>query len=161
MTSGLLSLFYYLTTLLLSLVLMSLPLTSTWQWINPEWPLLVLVYWAIRNPAKNYVFSGFLLGLYIDILWHDFLGVNAFLYAFFMFALNFFFTNIFRKRFFEQVKVIFYMLSFKLITLSLWLYYINQVPFQWPSIVHIFTSLLIWPWLVLLLNIFTYNNNDR
>lgn len=49
---------------------------SLTQW-RPEWMGLVIVYWVLRAPGTFGVFTAWCLGLLVDVLRADILGMNA------------------------------------------------------------------------------------
>jgi rod shape-determining protein MreD len=54
-----------------------IPLPDWLVWARPEWPALVLIYWVIALPHRVSLFTGLLLGIYIDVLEGAVLGQNA------------------------------------------------------------------------------------
>lgn len=64
-------------SLLLALVLMIIPIPQQWQWLRPEWLSLMLIYWAMREPYKVGVLTGFSFGLAMDIMGEVLLGQYA------------------------------------------------------------------------------------
>lgn len=64
-------------TFVLGLIISVLPLPPAWQLWKPEWATLVLIYWCMMLPHRVGVFSGWLLGLFEDILLGAILGQYA------------------------------------------------------------------------------------
>lgn len=58
-------------------ILSQMPVPHFLEWWRPEWVLMVLVYWVIALPERVGVFSGFCVGLILDILRDTPLGLNA------------------------------------------------------------------------------------
>ena len=48
---------------------------------NPDWIVLVLIYWSIALPERFGVFSAFWIGLFTDVLTGHLLGQYALIYA--------------------------------------------------------------------------------
>jgi rod shape-determining protein MreD len=57
-----------LISLLVALLLATLPLDRSLAWWRPEWPLLVLVYWAIALPHRVGLLTALLTGLLLDVV---------------------------------------------------------------------------------------------
>ncbi|WP_347989810.1 rod shape-determining protein MreD [Methylomonas sp. AM2-LC] len=75
------ALFYYLLTIAIAMVLriMSLsPLLDVW---NPDWIMLVLIYWAMAVPERFGVFAAWGIGLLTDVLTGRLLGQYGLIYA--------------------------------------------------------------------------------
>jgi len=57
-----------LLSLLVALLLATLPLDRPLAWWRPEWPLLVLVYWAIALPHRVGLLTALATGLLLDVV---------------------------------------------------------------------------------------------
>jgi len=64
-------------TLLLAFMLSALPLPETIQWFWPEWTLLVFLYWVIALPHRFGLGWALIVGLMMDLLQGNYLGVNG------------------------------------------------------------------------------------
>ena len=64
-------------SLFVALVLAVVPLPDWLDWLRPHFPLLVLVYWCAALPARYGTWTGLLLGLVLDVLRGQPLGLNA------------------------------------------------------------------------------------
>ncbi len=53
------------------------PLPSIFDWLRPDWLALVLIYWCIALPHRVGIFSGFALGLCMDVIRGGLLGQYA------------------------------------------------------------------------------------
>lgn len=65
------------STFLLALLLSAMPLPDKLLWLQPEWVFMVLIYWCIAVPHRVGVFTGFIVGLCMDLLEGALLGQNA------------------------------------------------------------------------------------
>lgn len=54
--------------------------------INPDWVLLILIYWTLAIPEKLGVFNAWVIGLLIDVLTGRLLGQHALAYALICYA---------------------------------------------------------------------------
>ncbi|MCK4842511.1 MAG: rod shape-determining protein MreD [Methylococcales bacterium] len=71
----------YLASLVLAMGLSILPLPVFLKVVNPDWVLLVLIYWVLRMPEKVGVFNAWLVGLLVDVLTGRLFGIHALAYA--------------------------------------------------------------------------------
>lgn len=62
---------------LVALMLSALPLPEDLQWWRPEWVLLVLLYWIVALPARVGLGTAWVLGILLDVLRGNLLGLNA------------------------------------------------------------------------------------
>lgn len=49
--------------------------------INPDWVLLVLIYWTLANPERIGIFNAWFIGLLVDALTGRMLGMHALTYS--------------------------------------------------------------------------------
>ena len=68
-------------TLLLALLLAVMPLPAEVKLFRPDWPLLVLFYWALALPFRVSIGTAFVVGFLLDVLVGTVLGVNALAYS--------------------------------------------------------------------------------
>jgi rod shape-determining protein MreD len=68
-------------TLVLAMGLRVAPFPHFLAVINPDWILLVLIYWTLRLPYQTGVFTAWLVGLLTDVLMGRALGEYALIYA--------------------------------------------------------------------------------
>lgn len=64
-------------SLLAALTLAIVPLPGGLPPVRPEWPALVLIYWAMAFPQRVGVLTAFATGLLLDVLLGQLLGQNA------------------------------------------------------------------------------------
>lgn len=64
-------------TFLAALTLSTLPMPESLEWGRPEWVALTLIYWAVALPHRVGIWTGWILGLLVDILLGSLLGVHA------------------------------------------------------------------------------------
>lgn len=66
-----------LVTFMMALLLYMFPLTYKFKWLMPNWIVLVLVYWIIFTPEDIDLGFIFALGVLIDLLLGNFLGITS------------------------------------------------------------------------------------
>ena len=72
---------YFCLSIASAMVLRILPLPVSLDTINPDWVLLVLLYWSMTTPEKIGVINAWVIGLLVDVLTGRLLGQYALAYA--------------------------------------------------------------------------------
>lgn len=139
-------------TVLLSLLITLLPWPQAWQWYQPPWVLLVLIFWMMAIPEGIAVITVFFVGLLVDLLTGTLLGQHAFLFtliAYLFFQLRKYITGFPLWPKFVMVIVL-TVIYFFVQYIILWVIGkpYDTYRYWWPLL----TTPLIWPWLYLLLN---------
>ncbi len=138
-------------TLFIAIMLTFLPMPEWTVWFRPAWVLLVLVYWAMMTPYRVGVGVAWLIGLILDLLNGTMLGEHALALTVVIYLV----TRIYiRLRMAPMVQQGVSMMVFALIYQFI-LYciqgFIGELPVShlyWLSSV---TTMLLWPWLFVLL----------
>lgn len=141
------SFFAILTTIFIALILAMLPMPDWTVWLRPAWVLMVLIYWAMMTPNYVSVGTAWVTGLIVDLLNGTLLGEHALAYT----LVVYFVTRMhIRLRMYPMMQQGFSIFTFCLMYLFI-LYciqgFIGQLPeshLYWLSAV---TSMLLWPWL--------------
>jgi rod shape-determining protein MreD len=66
-----------LITLVVALLLTVIPLPEWARPFRPQWYTLVLIYWTMALPHRVGVGSGWLLGIFVDLLTESLFGLHA------------------------------------------------------------------------------------
>lgn len=72
---------YFLFTVSVAMVLRVMALFPGMEVFNPDWIVLVLIYWSIALPERFGVFTACAIGLLSDVLTGRLLGQTALIYA--------------------------------------------------------------------------------
>lgn len=56
------------------------------RWLRPDWALAVLLYWTLIAPARLATVWAWLMGILVDVLYSDLLGLHAMTLALAVFA---------------------------------------------------------------------------
>jgi len=141
-----------LLTLLLACMLTLVPMPLKLIWLRPAWLLMVLVYWIVMFPRFAGVGVAFLAGLMLDVLTGSLLGEHALaltIPAFLIMRVRM------RFRFFpllqQALGVLALVLVYQLILFCVQ-GFLGQPPVTsayWLSSV---TSMLLWPWVFIVLD---------
>ncbi len=75
------SILLYLLTVILAMSLRILPLGETAGYLNPDWVLLILIYWSLNVPENFGVFNAWIVGVLVDVLTGRVLGEHALVYT--------------------------------------------------------------------------------
>lgn len=78
---NLLAPFYFLITVAVAMVLRVMSAFPALDELNPDWIVLVLIYWSIALPERFGVFTALFIGLLTDVLTGRLLGQYALIYA--------------------------------------------------------------------------------
>jgi len=66
-----------LPTFFVAFVLAVFPLTKYLDYVRPEWVAITLVFWVLSSPARAGILLGLCMGLLLDVLHGQILGLNA------------------------------------------------------------------------------------
>ncbi|MGY6277651.1 rod shape-determining protein MreD [Methylomonas sp. MgM2] len=73
--------FCFVGTIAAAMVMRAMSIFPSLDVFNPDWVVLVLIYWSIALPDRFGVFSAFWVGLFTDVLTGHLLGQYALIYA--------------------------------------------------------------------------------
>lgn len=140
-----------LVTLMMALILALLPLPGWTVWLRPAWVLLVLIYWTMTLPQYTGVGIAWLMGLLMDLLTGTLFGEHA---LSFVVVIYFVSRMHIRLRMYpalqQGISILFFVGLYQLIIYCVQ-GFIGDLPHSqlyWLSSV---TSMLLWPWLSILL----------
>lgn len=139
--------FAVFTTLLIAFILALLPMPDWTVWLRPAWVLMVLIYWAMMTPYQVGVGVAWFTGLIVDLLNGTLLGEHALAFTIVIYFVSRMHIRLRMYPMLQQGLSIFtFVLMYQFI-----LYCIQgfngQLPgshLYWLSAV---TSMLLWPWL--------------
>ena len=77
-----------LVSFLVAMMLTSLPLPETAIIYRPDWLILVLIYWCMAIPERIGIFTGWMLGLLLDVMYGSLLGQNAMAFSIIAYLVN-------------------------------------------------------------------------
>lgn len=136
---------------LAALLLTAMPLPEWAVNWRPAWIAMVLAYWCMALPHRVGIGIGWLLGIIVDVMQGTLLGQNAIGFAVIAFLIIKSHQRIRMFPFLQQAAVIGLMISLCLM-LSLWVRGIMGIPpHSWIYWMPVFTSMLLWPWLFIIL----------
>jgi rod shape-determining protein MreD len=145
-----------LLSLLVALLLSVLHLPESWPqwlgWLRPAWVAMVVFFWVMELPHRVGLLSVWILGLLVDVLYADPLGLNGVLLASITYIGWRFYERLRMYSVLQQGGVVFLLvLGTELVRLT-----VQELAFQrglsWAVTFPAVMSLLIWPFLYLLLS---------
>lgn len=136
---------------IVAIMLTALPLPDWAVNWRPDWVAVVLIYWCMAVPDRIGIFIAWFLGLLLDVQQGNALGQNALS----MILIAFLTINSYqRMRAYpllqQAVLVCFYLLLYKLV-MFLILVYLGLNKSDWTYWMPAITSMLLWPWLFIIL----------
>lgn len=138
-------------SVILGFCLTILPLPVWAVWYRPEWLLLVIIYWCLTFPDRFNVGYAWTLGLLLDTLHGTLLGEHALAFALVAYITA---KSHRRIRFFslwQQALTVFGLVVIFQIIIFIIQGLIGQASQTWMFWLPSFTSMLLWPWIFLLL----------
>ncbi len=136
---------------LVALLFSSLPLPDVAIIYRPEWLMLVLIYWCMAIPSRVGIFSGWILGLLLDVMYGSLLGQNAMALAIIAYLVNIFHLQVRAFPLWQQSVMVF-LLAIIYLALTAWVRGITgEFPITWTYWVPALTSAIIWPFIYLAL----------
>lgn len=144
-----------LLTLLVAMVLAVLHLPETWPewlgWLRPAWVAMVIFYWVMALPHRLGLISAWLVGLLLDVLQADPLGLNGVLLAGITYIAWRFYERLRMYSVVQQCGIVFLLVlageSVRVLVQDL----IFSRGWSWGVVLTALVSMLVWPFLFLLL----------
>lgn len=143
--------FIILLTLLIALMASITPMPLNFDAFRPDWVLIILVYWCLALPNKVNIISAWIMGFILDVLLGSVLGVHASAMALSIYIVVVNFQKI-RNFSVSQQALIIGVLSAQYNLVVFWLQrFLSDAVFLPNYLYPVVTSIVLWPWLFLLL----------
>lgn len=139
-------------TFLVAMVLTMLPWPVWTEQFRPDWVGLVLIYWCMALPNRVNVGTGFVVGLMLDVLYGSvILGENALAKSLMAFLTVHFHLQLRMYPRWQQAVVVLVLVAANNL-LVLWIKHLaGQAPSTWSYLTPSVVSMLLWPWLFVIL----------
>lgn len=139
-------------SLIVALALSALPWPVWTEQFRPDWVALVLIYWCMALPHRVGVGTAWTTGLILDVLYSSsMLGENALAKAFIAFLTVHFHLQLRMFPRWQQAVVVLLLVALNNLLL-LWIKHLaGQAPATWSYLTPSIVSMLIWPWLFVIL----------
>jgi rod shape-determining protein MreD len=138
-------------TFLVAIVLTLLPMPEWSVWFRPAWVMMVLIYWTMMAPHRVNVGTAWIVGLILDVLNGTLLGEHALVFTMVSYVVI---------RMHKQLRM------YSILQQALWVCglgffyevviyciqgFIGALPNTWLYWMSCFTSMLLWPWVFVVL----------
>ncbi len=135
----------FFLSVIMAMGLNILPLSNVLKSLNPDWVLLVLIYWTLTVPERVGVFSAWMLGLLVDVLTGRLLGMHGLIYALANYACQKFHRRLRVYPILQQALFVF----FCLLVSQVMVFWIESIQgttgLTWSFWLPVLTGTLCWP----------------
>ncbi|MGB1263342.1 MAG: rod shape-determining protein MreD [Cognaticolwellia sp.] len=140
-----------LLTFLVALMASIMPLPLSVDAFRPDWVMVVLLYWCLALPARVNVMSAWVMGFILDVLLGSTLGVHAGAMAISVFIAADNFQKIRNFSVWQQAMIV-GVLSALYHLIVFWLQrFLTDAVFVPSYLYPVVTTIILWPWVFLLL----------
>ena len=140
-----------LLTFLVALMASIMPLPLSVDAFRPDWVLVVLLYWCLALPARVNVISAGVMGFILDVLLGSTLGVHAGAMAISVYIVAGNFQKIRNFSVWQQALIV-GVLSALYHLIVFWLQrFLTDAVFLPSYLYPVLTTIILWPWVFLLL----------
>lgn len=144
-----------LLTLAGAMVLAVAHLPESWPqwlgWLRPAWVALVIFYWVMELPHRVGLIAAWVLGALVDVLQAEPLGLNGVILAGITYVAWRFYERLRMYSIVQQGGVAFVLVLAAEAGRALVLDVVGERGWSWGAVIPAFTSLLVWPFLAVLL----------
>lgn len=140
-----------IVTILLAVMLSIMPMPFKVSIFRPDWALLVLIYWSIALPNRVNVGVAWLVGIFMDVLLGAVLGLHGFVFAVVVYLATVNFQKIRNFSVLQQALVVAILVALYHLLLFWLQHFLTDITFHVSYLYPIFSTLLVWPWLFMLL----------
>lgn len=140
-----------IVTLIIALILAVLPMPAWAVWFRPAWVLMVMIYWSMMVPYRVGVGMAWFMGLIVDLLNGSLLGEHALAFTVVVYFVSRMHIRLRMYPLLQQgfsVFVFVFLYQFILFCIQGFIGELPQSHLYWLSSV---TSMLLWPWLFVIL----------
>ncbi|RHW76901.1 rod shape-determining protein MreD [Colwellia sp. RSH04] len=138
-------------TLLIALMASIMPMPLSVDAFRPDWVLIVLVYWCLALPSKVNIITAWFMGFILDVLLGSVLGVHAAAMALSVYIVVVNFQKIRNFSVWQQALII-GILAALYHLLVFWMQrFLTDAVFLTSYLYPVITSVVLWPWVFLLL----------
>ena len=138
-------------TFIIAIMLMLMPLPEWARPYRPEWLILALIYWTMALPKNVGVGIAWMLGLCVDVIQGALLGQHALGFAITAYIAIRFHQRVHNYPLHQQAMFV-GMILLPYMSISLWILGIlGEDPRSWLYWAPVVTSVLVWPWIYLVL----------
>jgi len=141
-------------SIVVALMLSLLPMPDWAMWARPAWVLMVLIYWAMTVPHRVGVFTAWFTGLVVDLLNGSLLGSHALAYMIVIYLVSGMYTRLNMYPLMQQgFWVLFFVIIYQFVMYCIQ-GFIGELPASHLYWLSSLTTMLLWPWLFVLMRDF-------
>lgn len=141
-----------ISTFIVAFILTLLPMPDWTVWLRPAWVLMVLIYWLTVMPYRVNLGTAWIVGLCLDVLHGTLLGEHALALT----LVGYLAVRIYsRFRMYPLLQQGLFILLFVLLYQSILFCvqgFVGQLPRSWLYWSNALTSMLLWPWVFVIMD---------
>lgn len=150
---------FYFFSITIAMGLKIIPLSPSMQAWNPDWVILVMIYWFLALPHRCGVFSAWIIGILTDVLTGRVLGHYALIYSLISYICLKLYKRVRLFPLLQQGVFIFGLLLLAQV-LSLCIESIqNPARYEWAFLLPALSGTLVWPFVGVILRIIRVNQH--
>ncbi|SCZ58054.1 rod shape-determining protein MreD [Thiohalomonas denitrificans] len=140
-----------IASFLVAMILTLMPLPDGAEWFRPEWVAMVLIYWCMALPERVNIGVAWIMGLFLDVARGALLGQYALALTLVAFLTIHLHRRVRNFPLWQQSLAVLVLVALEQL-LVLWVKgIIGQSPNSWLYWAPSLTSMLLWPWMFLIL----------
>ena len=143
--------FIIFLTFFVALVASIMPLPLTFDAFRPDWVLIVLCYWSLALPNRINVITAWSMGLLLDVLLGATLGLHAIAMALSLYIIISNFQKIRNFSIWQQALIVGVVSSLYHLIVFWLQHFLTDAVFVVGYLSPVITTVILWPWLFLLL----------
>ncbi len=140
-----------LLTLLIALILQIVPLPEWFTQWRPSWVAMVLIYWTLALPRRVSIGTAWIVGLLLDVLQGTLLGQHAMGLAVITYITSKLHLQIRQYPLYQQSLFIGSMIAIYVCLIAWVNGIVGRAPNSWAFLQPALSSMLLWPWLFVVL----------
>ncbi|MDP7593557.1 MAG: rod shape-determining protein MreD [Litorilituus sp.] len=138
-------------TLVIALMATIMPLPLSVDAFRPDWVLIILIYWTMALPSRVNIITAWMMGLLLDVLLGSVLGLHAAAMAIAIYIVAENFQKIRNFSLWQQAFITGVLSALYHLVVFWSQRFLIDVTFLSSYLYPVITSVILWPWMFLLL----------
>ncbi|AJQ97295.1 rod shape-determining protein MreD [Gynuella sunshinyii] len=138
-------------TVVIAFILDIVPIPDTIAFLRPEWTYLVTLYWVLALPYRVGIFTAWVVGLILDLLEANLLGLQAFTLSLSAYLISLLHQRMRLYPLYQQAMVIFLIVGLHLSLLHWIKGQLSVVSSGYSFLIPSVSSAVIWPFVALVM----------
>lgn len=140
-----------LMSFFIAFMLSAMPLPDWFITWRPAWVAMVIIYWSMALPNRVSIGTAWVMGVLLDVLQGSLLGQHAIGLAIVAYVTAKLHLQIRQHPLYQQALFVGILVTFYL-SLIVWVNgIIGRPPYSWSFLAPVISSMLLWPWLFVIL----------